>query len=192
MEGTRDAILAAATRCFRRNGIRATTVVQIAREANVTRQTLYNHVPGGKDGLIAEVIVDEAHRVNERARRRLQPDMPAGELIPDAVVELALSARRSPYVEFLISGGALDVTSAVIDRSPGVAGVMVEFWMPILERLSDAGELRPGLDLDEAVRWLTFVHVGLVAQPGAFQSNRRLTRESVRRFVVPALVEPGG
>ncbi len=189
MEGTRERILAAAARCFRRQGIHATTVVDIAGEAGVTRQTLYNHVPGGRNGIIAEVIVDEAHRVNERARRKLRADRPAPELIADAVVELALSARRSPYVEFLIAGGALDVTSAVIDRSPGVTEVMVEYWMPILERLREAGELSPELDLDESVRWLTFVHVGLVAQPEAFHSDPRLIRESVRRFVVPALVE---
>jgi AcrR family transcriptional regulator len=189
MEGTRERILAAAARCFRRKGIRATTVVEIAREAGVTRQTLYNHVPGGKSGIIAEVIVDEAHRVNDRARGKLKPGLPAAELIGDAVVELALSARRSPYVEFLIAGGALDVTSAVIDRSPGVTEVMIEYWLPILERLRETGELRPELDLDEAVRWLTFVHVGLVAQPDAFHSDPRLIRESVRRFVVPALVE---
>jgi AcrR family transcriptional regulator len=187
VDDARRAILGAATRCFRRYGIQRTTVVDIAREAGVSRQTLYNQIPGGKDAIIAEVIVDEARRVNERARKRLDLDQPAADLLAHAHVELVLSARRSPYCEVLLDHGALGMTSGVIDRAAGVAAVMGEYWMPILERLRDAGDLREGLDLEEAVHWLTFVHVALVAQPGMFGGDAQTTRDLVRRYVVPVL-----
>ena len=179
-------IVAAATRAFRRYGVARATVADIAREAGVSRQTLYNRVPGGKDAIIALVIVDEARRVNARARRRLELDLPAADLLAQAFVELVVSARRSPYAEVLLSGGALDLTSPVIDAATGVAEVMAEYWMPILDRLRN--HLRRDLDLGEVVYWLTFVHVALVAQPGAFGGDRRRTQELVRRYVVPALL----
>jgi AcrR family transcriptional regulator len=183
---TDKAIVAAATRAFRRYGVARTTVVDIAREAGVSRQTLYNRV-GGKDAIIAMVIVDEARRVNARARRRLDFGLPAAELLAQAHVELVLSARKSPYTEVLISGGALHLTSPVIDASAGVAEVMAEYWMPILEQLRKRGALDPSLDLDEVVHWLTFVHVALVAQPSAFGGSPRRTRELIGRYVVPVL-----
>ena len=185
---TEKEIVAAATRAFRRYGIDRATVVDIAQEAGVSRQTLYNHAPGGKDTIIAMVIVDEARRVNARARRRLRYDLPPAELIAHAHVELVLSARKSPYTEVLLAGGALDMTSPVIETASGVAGVMAEYWMPILERLRDEGALAPGLDLDEVVHWLTFLHVALSAQPAAFGGDRRVTEDLIRRYVAPVLV----
>jgi len=185
---TEKQIVAAATRAFRRYGIGRATVVDIAREAGVSRQTLYNNAPGGKDAIIAMVIVDEARRVNARARRRLNHDLPPAELLAHAHVELVLSARRSPYAEVLLAGGALDLTSPVIETASGVANVMAEYWMPILERLRDEGALAPQLDLDEVVHWLTFLHVALAAQPAAFGGDPARTRELIGRYVIPVLM----
>jgi AcrR family transcriptional regulator len=185
---TEKAIIAAATRAFRRYGIRRATVVDIAELAGVSRQTLYNHVPGGKDAIIAMVIVDEARRVNARARRRLNLDLPPADLLAHAHVELVLSARKSPFCDVLLAGGALELTSPVIDESGGVALVQAEYWMPILERLRSDLALDPKLELEEVVHWLTFIHVALVAQPGAFGGDARRTRELIKRYVVPGLV----
>jgi AcrR family transcriptional regulator len=187
---TEKQIVAAATRAFRRYGIERATVVDIAHEAGVSRQTLYNNAPGGKDAIIAMVIVDEARRVNARARRRLNLELPPAELLAHAHVELVLSARKSPYTDVLLAGGALDQTSPVIETATGVASVMAEYWMPILERLRDDGALVPGLDLAEVVHWLTFLHVALTAQPATFGGDPDRTRDLIRRYVVPVLIVP--
>jgi AcrR family transcriptional regulator len=187
VEDARGATLAAAARSFRAFGIGRATMVDIAREAGVTRQTLYNRFPGGKDEIVAEVIVDEARRVNERARRKVDTAGSAEEVLADALVELVLAARRSSYVGVLIGHGGLSVTSGVIDRAPGVAEVMREYWLPILELLRERGELREGLDLSELVQWLTFVHVALVARPETFGGKRGLTRDRLRTYVVPLI-----
>jgi AcrR family transcriptional regulator len=187
VDDVRAVTLAAAARSFRAFGIARATMVDIAREAGVTRQTLYNRFPGGKDEIVAEVIVDEARRVNDRARRKLDPDQPAADVIADALVELTLAARRSPYVDVLVGHGGLSVTSAVIDRSPSVAEVMSEYWLPILERLRDRGALREGLDVPGLIQWLTFVHVALVSRPETFGGRREPTRARLRRYVAPLI-----
>jgi AcrR family transcriptional regulator len=162
-------------------------MVDIAREAGVTRQTLYNRFPGGMDTIVAAVIVDEARRVNERARRKVDLEQPAADVLADALVELVLAARRSPYVDVLIRHDALAVTSEVIDRSPGVAEVMSEYWVPILDRLNERGELREGLDIAGLIQWLTFIHVALVARPETFGGARSPTRANLRTYVVPLI-----
>lgn len=57
LTGTRGVIATTARRLFERDGVRATTVAAIAREANVTRELVYYHF-GNKDGVIEAVIDD--------------------------------------------------------------------------------------------------------------------------------------
>jgi AcrR family transcriptional regulator len=183
----RQEFLDAALRCFERLGARRTTMVDVAEEAGVTRQTLYNYFPGGKDTLIGELIADEARRVNARARRRLDMDAPAPDLIAEAALQLVISARESHLVDVLIVRGALATTSPIIDTSPEVADVMAEYWEPVLARLEQHGDLRSGLDHPAIIRWLTFVHVALVARPDSFHGDPQNIRAAVRAHVAPLL-----
>src|SRR3954471_14382319 len=52
----RDRILEATCACVARYGLAKTTVEDAAREAGLSRATVYRYFPGGKDQLIAEVI----------------------------------------------------------------------------------------------------------------------------------------
>src|SRR6266550_2674688 len=58
----RERILEATYACVARYGLGKTTVEDAAREARVSRATVYRYFPGGKDQLIAEVIAWEATR----------------------------------------------------------------------------------------------------------------------------------
>ena len=53
--GGRERILEATYACVARYGLGKTTVEDAAREAGVSRATVYRHFPGGKDQLVAEV-----------------------------------------------------------------------------------------------------------------------------------------
>lgn len=57
-----ERIRAAALACIARTGISRTTVDDIAREADVSRATLYRAFPGGKDTLVEAVLGREVHR----------------------------------------------------------------------------------------------------------------------------------
>lgn len=54
---TPGAIVAAARKLFERQGVRATSVASIAREANVTRELVYYHF-ANRNGVIEAVIDD--------------------------------------------------------------------------------------------------------------------------------------
>ena len=57
LTGTPGVIASAARKLFERDGVRATTVIAIAREANVTRELVYYHF-GNKNGVIEAVLDD--------------------------------------------------------------------------------------------------------------------------------------
>ena len=186
----RQRIFKAAIGCFQRYGLRRTTMDDVAAAAGVSRKTVYNYFTN-KTGLVAEVIFDEARRVNARARRTLDLDLPGSALLVEAELALLASARRSPYIDILLNPGDFGATAEVIDRSERVAEVQHEYWDPILDRLEERGELPPDLDRTEVLEWLTFVHVGLCARASAFGGDRDHVRRILTRYVATALLAPG-
>lgn len=159
----------------------------IAEEADVSRQTVYNYFDS-KSALVAEVIFDEARRINARALASVDAALPAEELLAEAEMQLVAAARKSSYVESMLHPDALGVISDLVDRSERITQVQREYWDPILKTLAERGELAPGLDFAEAVEWLTFVHYLLVAHPLTYNDDPSVARRLLHRWVIPTLL----
>src|ERR1700680_4637601 len=56
MDGTRQRILEATYACVARWGLSKTTVEDAAREAGLSRATVYRYFPGGREELIDSVV----------------------------------------------------------------------------------------------------------------------------------------
>lgn len=184
----RARIFQAAVSCFSRLGLRRTTMDDVAAAAGVSRKTVYNYFTN-KSALIAEVIFEEARKVNARARKKLDLTVPATDLLVDAELALLASARKSGYIEILLNPADFGTAAEVIDHSARVAEVMHEFWDPILDALAERGELPADLERNDAVSWLTFVHVGLCARRPGNTSDREEVRRWLRRYVAPGVLE---
>lgn len=183
----RQLIFKAAVRCFQRHGVRRTTMDDIADEAKVSRQTVYNYFDN-KRTLVAEVIFDESRRINARALAKLDLALPADELLVEAEMQLIASALKSSYVDSMLHPDALGVIADLVDRSERVAAVQREYWYPILDTLASRGEIAPDLDFNEAIEWLTFVHYLLVAHPVTYQDDPATARRLLSRWVIPTLL----
>jgi AcrR family transcriptional regulator len=160
----RGRIFKAAVACFAQYGLRRTTMDDVATAAGVSRKTVYNYFTN-KSVLIAEVIFDEARRVNARARRGFDSALPSAELLVAAELALLTSARKSSYIEILLNPADFGTAAEVIENSARVAEVQHEYWDPILDLIAERGELPGDHDRAEVVAWLTFVHVALCARP---------------------------
>lgn len=183
----RTRIFKAALGCFSRYGLRRTTMDDVAIAAGVSRKTVYNYFTN-KSALIAEVIFGEARKVNARARKGLDLNLPAAELLVAAELALLTSARKSPHIELLLNPNDFGITAEVIDHSERVTAVQHEYWDPVLDILDERGELPADLDRAQAVAWLTFVHVGLCARRTAARSDREQVRQWLIRYVVTGLL----
>jgi AcrR family transcriptional regulator len=60
---TDERVVAAALRCLAREGLRGTTVDDVASDAGVSRATLYRAFPGGRDTILATVVDVECARL---------------------------------------------------------------------------------------------------------------------------------
>ena len=61
----RERVVAAALRCLAAQGLRRTTVDDVAVESGISRATLYRAFPGGRDTIVAAVLDAELDRLSD-------------------------------------------------------------------------------------------------------------------------------
>lgn len=142
-EDRRTRILGAAVRVVPRNGLRGTTVEQIAAEAGVSPATIYWHF-GSKEELIAAML------------RRIAPTDLVERLaaLPDeAPPQLVLrQLARGVVARLAPNAGLLRLVIAEVAHYPGLAAIVHDqvvgpIWARVadyLERQVELGRFRPG------------------------------------------------
>jgi AcrR family transcriptional regulator len=191
----RDRLIDAAEMCLRAKGIRATTVIEVAEAAHVSRGWLYRHFPD-KASLLGTAIV----RLNEaywsEAHALLQQCDGLDEQMAAAVVNaraayddpgaVLMRLRTEEPEEFAACAGA------------GVQGLvpdLADFWRPYLVAAQERGEVHRNLDITEACEWVARVLISLSTVPGDTldPSDHTQVRAHLRRYVMPGLnVDPAG
>ena len=186
----RQQILRAAGRCFKRYGMSRTSMDDVAAAAGVSRQTVYNYV-GNKTTLIAEIIVNEAQRINEQAYRSLDLSLPSAELIAAAELAVVERAERSPYADIFTGATVVKFTADAVAHSEHFAQVQRDYWHAVFAHVRDRGDLRADLDEDEAVNWLNSISFLLATGPTTFEGDRETRRRYLLHYVVPAFLAGG-
>jgi AcrR family transcriptional regulator len=92
----RDAVLAAAIRCFAAQGLAGTGMRDIARAAGLTEGTLYHYFPS-KDALIEEAFRWSAFQPSDLRRAMSQTEQPLRERLLGAGAEFLAALRRDPH-----------------------------------------------------------------------------------------------
>lgn len=98
-----ERVLDATVRCMARWGLAKTTLDDIAREAGVSRATVYRSFPGGKDVIVRAAVAAEVHTFLERLADHLRT---AGdtleELLAAGITCAARSLREHEALHFLL------------------------------------------------------------------------------------------
>ena len=86
MKQKRESILRAALELFKVYGFKKVSINDIARKADVSQVTIYNHF-GSKDGLVREVVKAQLMGILERAREIMKEDRPFPEKLETIVFD---------------------------------------------------------------------------------------------------------
>ena len=143
---TRGAILAAAIARFGRDGYRATSVADIARDAQVGGTVAYAYFPN-KEALFLAALDEDAAAVIHEGLDRVLADPSIDAWRETLIVTLVQALDRHPLARRIVAGLEPDVTERVIDI-PALA----ELRKGLAERLKAeqlAGLVRA--DVDAAV-----------------------------------------
>jgi len=111
---TRQAILDAAVVRFGRDGFRATSVADIARDAGVGGTVPYSYFPD-KDGLFLAALDDDAAAVIEEGLSHLLEDDDRSNWRDTLFVTLLAAVERHPLARRMLAGLEPDITERVLE-----------------------------------------------------------------------------
>lgn len=179
-------IVRAAAACVARWGLSKTTVEDAAREAGVSRATVYRYFPGGRDELFAAVVARENARFLGRLYDAVRD---AGTL--EAVLEAGLSFAHRDV-------GAHGVLQRVLQTEPDVllpkltveAAGAQKMIASFLEPYLVSQPLAPGVEPGTAADFLARMALSYISSPGRWDLDdpadvARLVRGELLGGVLP-------
>jgi AcrR family transcriptional regulator len=195
-EETRHRILAAARELIVERGYRGAKIADIARQAGVHVDTVYE-LAGRKPVLLRELIeraisgMDAPVSPEERdyvKAIRAEPD-PAGKLAVYARAMRAIQARMAPLALALRDASSTEPEAATVWRE--ISDRRAQNMRLLAADVAAAGGLRPGMTVDDAadVLWVTNsadVYVLLTVERGwSPERYERWLAETWRRLLLP-------
>lgn len=137
-EETRQRVYEAALEVFRRDGVQATRIEDVAALAGVSRGTFYFHFPAKDDVLLERLRESEAEVVD--AVRELPADTPLPDLLRAVAVALAAAWREDSGLLPDVATVALRVMAgSVTDREAEPVRALLS---PHFRAAAERGELR--------------------------------------------------
>ncbi|WP_460772812.1 TetR/AcrR family transcriptional regulator [Microbacterium sp. GXF7504] len=147
---TRERILDAAAQVLSRKGYAGTRLVDVAEAAGVQAPAIYYYF-ASRDDLVEEVMWAGAHRVRkhvEEALAALPDGTPARDRILVAVdAHLRYELQISDYTTASVRNAG-QVPEHLRVRPAAEEGAYSRLWRDLFREAQDAGELRPGLDIN--------------------------------------------
>lgn len=188
---TAERLLDAAFDLFCRLGIQRTPMEKVAKNAGVTRVTLYRKF-ATKDALVDEVVLREFRRYFEQFR----VDIPAAQTAADRVVVGFVGSLRAIASNPLISGMADSESSMLIESMIGDAGLLLsvvqKFVAAQLRREQLAGNISDDLDVEIVAEMMVRISASFLTVPSRVVdiTDDAQLADVARRFLVPMLDHP--
>jgi AcrR family transcriptional regulator len=179
----RERIIAAASRCLAGLGLERTSLSAIAREARVSRQTIYNHFDS-KQEIIERALAGAASNAAERIIAAAKANTCAAGFVVELCMSSLAEYTRNPAISPVITIiQGVDARQSVM-RPEGLA-VARHFVEPILSYLPDRAS-----DLDEMTETLLRFTLSLLTLESETSRSPDALRRYLHRVLVPAMGLP--
>lgn len=185
----RERILDAAREAFRRNGIAATPLDEVAALAGVARPNLYRYF-ASREELVRHVMIAEVRAVNAARWSRISLAGPVAPLILESLVtghDLAIDYMAN----VTLVAEATVITAELMSHDEDLAAAQYEYWNPLLEYGRVRGEISARLSNERIVRWFLTNHV-LVGERRELIPDGDVRAWFADFVVPPVLASPGG
>ncbi len=181
----REQILDAALRCYQKNTFQKTRMEHIAREAKVSRTTIYRYFQN-RDEVIMSVLLREQLKLLELISERVAGVTSFAEFLVETLAITNEHVPRSPIV-LLIMREATVLMSRIYANSTEIFAIARTYFRARFEAASAAGELREGVEFEELTDWIIRVGSAFLMVE-AEQNNADEYRRMLWRYLVPTIV----
>jgi AcrR family transcriptional regulator len=179
---TRELIVESAFDCFRRQGLNKTTIVDIARAADISRSTVYEYF---RDK--AEIVEACAEHSSQRFYREMARAMGRGESLEEKLALAAIFVTRARrFVEPEMYFDADEVSLLLTKNAAVLLRECGEFLAPYLTAAKLTGEVRKDLDVVAAGEWFARMLFSLFSTPSSTldMDDEAIVADFVRSHVV--------
>lgn len=189
---TRELIISAAFACFRTTGLRKTTMVDIARAADVSRSTLYEYFRD-KETIVeacAEAASQRFYRNMAKAVDRHGGSTLEGRLTRAAVFVVQARQVVEPEVYF----DSEEVNLMLTKNAATLLQECAEFLAPYVSAARVTGEVRSDIDVPTATEWFARMLFSLFTTPSPYfdAHDEDAVADFVRAYAVRGFVEERG
>jgi AcrR family transcriptional regulator len=187
---TRELIVESAFDCFRRHGLNKTTIVDIARAADISRSTVYEYF---RDK--AEIVEACAEHSSQRFYREMARAMGRGESLEEKLALAAVFVTRARrFVEPEMYFDADEVSLLLTKNAAVLLRECGEFLAPYLTAAKLTGEVRKDLDVVAAGEWFARMLFSLFSTPSSTldMDDEAIVADFVRSHVVRGFANDRG
>ena len=174
--GARERILSASRQLFRDQGINITGVNELCAVAEVSKRTLYQHFPGGKDELIAEHL------------RRFDPD-----ILPEVFDRADLPPRERLLAAFDSHSPLCPFIAAAVEISdPGHPARVYarDYKRAFAARFTDAAREAGAADPEQLGEQLALLLDGASARSRVLDSDTFSTAAAIAAVLIDSALAP--
>jgi AcrR family transcriptional regulator len=188
---TREVIISAAFSCFRNTSLRKTTMVDIARTADVSRSTLYEYFKD-KESVVEACAEASSQRFYRNMVKAIDRD--GGSTVEDKLVRAAVFVTQARQVVEPEPYFDTDEVSLMMTKNAAtLLQECADFFAPYLSAARLTGEVRGDLDVPAASEWFARMLFSLFTTPSprwAANSDEAVA-DFVRPFVVRGFIDQG-
>ncbi len=188
MTDARQRIVEAAYACVARRGMAKTTVEDVAREASLSRATVYRAFPGGRDELIDATVSWAVFDFFAKLYDRIQGASSLEEVMERGIMFAYRSIVEHDVLQRVMQTEPERLLPALTVESNRIRGGIADVLGPYLV---DRG-LAEGIDLGDAADFLARMVLSYISAPGRWdledpeQVARLVSSELLAGVVVPA------
>ena len=183
----REQILEAAWRCYKQNTIYKTSMEHIAREAKVSRTTIYRYFQN-RDEVLGGVIVGALDVLTKDIGEQTKHITSFAEFLAEALSRAADQAPVSPVFSVLLKEEHA-TTSRIYLGSSDLLAIVINFMQGRFEQAQKAGELRDGIEFTQFIDWIVHVMLAYVVAPSPLRgSDSSGLKMMLWHYLIPAIV----
>ncbi|MBX7160472.1 MAG: TetR/AcrR family transcriptional regulator [Acidimicrobiia bacterium] len=183
-----ERIFAAAEECFARYGFQKTSMEDIAREAGLSRRSVYRHFPD-KAALFNAVAAEHARVFLIEITERTAALDGLSAQIEEVARLTGRYMREDPVSAALMRTDPDSLARMVSTEAGAMLAMAMDAIVPLIEAARERGEVRADLDTMRAAEWITRMVFSLTATPSVnFDIDDTDAKAAfIREFLVPGL-----
>jgi AcrR family transcriptional regulator len=186
-DAVRQRIIDAAEHLIRDGGVGALRQDAVAARAGLARSSVYRYFDS-KEELVTAAVVQSTLRIGAQVQAAIGTDADPERLLVQGIIDALEAMAADPLLH------ALTVPTSSRAMTKLANSALREGVRPLLEPVfvaaAERGVLRPGVSVDDALRWLQVVSLGLMQAPSVVADLDAL-EDLLHLMLVPVLIERG-